>query len=587
MQKLDATFAKNIACDFLEKSRQKSPPPQVFFQYLKHFFKLPNIRWLFVPLALFALSACGDIDVGTNSNKDDSNNEKPSQGADQNISKPQNPDQNIPKPQQKFASIKDFKFLDIADAKKLGIEEKVIKSPMAWSPSGNLIAGIGGGDVATDPLKIAPTTIVSQEKRIYKVDASGNKLFLNYQAANTDTVLNIPYEPTYVKNLGSKWVGLVLEPKKGLGYVQGLQGSKTTFVNKATGSVYLLPTKSYFHLEKSKQGSEASFYDGRYRLDLAPERPTISDYLPQSHRLPDYAQTHYTKNDAVVYHNSNDREPYIKFVKEKKLRKIISDSSSISSKYGCSDRLSSRNLTFTNSIGIAPDGNLLCSRFHYTRLDYWDSDGNYKPKYAHTLSVVKLTLNATASDGIASTSTVIDLNFTQFKPNGYLYFYAEENRFVQLNDMLFYTAYADSNKHLTLLKVYPKGDTTVYEFKDILGDWTKMDPKRWQKDGGSYRLFDDELYLFTKKADNSGYGMWKIDLTNLSAGETEIVVNPKFKTFTSFEKTWFTDDKKFLVEGVDDSGTGFTGRIDLTQTPPTMQKISEFKNEVIRLIKLK
>ncbi len=620
MRRLGKNLANVIVDDFFKKSKIASSGfsrKSLGYFFKIRFFKIRLMRWLFVPLVFLVLSACGNDgktdEDAQNAVQDESNDQKPNAG-------------------QKFASIKDFKFLDLTDASSLGIADKGVQLPIARSLSKNKVASLEHGNFPADSLNVAESVTpdsktVSQEKRIYKVDILGNKFFLNYQAEDLDAVLNLPYEPVDLQPLDDTWTAIRFKPTnlqdweesdyREWDYIRR-EKDEVVFVNKTDGSVYLLEKVTedvpqlLSNLEKAtqrvsqilwnfKQGAEHSFYAvndlmpkrSMFRLDFSKETPTLENILPKSHKVFSYGKhfyTIYTKNDAVIYPNTSDGKLYIKFVKENALRSISSKASAADSgrfntdpKYGCGlvDLLRLAEFTATS-----PDGHLLCARVHSANLSYRDSEGR-KLKFAHTLSVVKLTLDASARDGIASTETVVDFNLNQLNPDDYLGVLDEHNRFIQLERMLFRTVYnATRSKHLTLLKVYPKGDTNVYEFKDISGDWTKMDPRSWQKDGGSYRQFDNELYIFTKRADGSGYGMWKLDLNDLSAGAEEIFGNPKFETFTSFKRTWFTDDKKFLVEGVDSNGRSFTGRIDLKPIKPAMQHISEFQNEVIRLIKL-
>ena len=531
------------------------------FPNLCRLFKLRLIQFLLIPVAI---SACGgelnDSDSSSSSKSNPKNNEEP-----------------------KVGSIKDFKFLDITDATSLGIVEKGSALPVASYDSGNLVASL---DVSGDEFSsVAESPILSQERRIYKVDASGNKFILDYIAEDMNTVIDLPYEPKDIQQLGTTWIAIRFKPTQFSNEqdqedyeryeFQKRMLDEVIFVNQTNGSVYLLEKRGKREGEiiwDFQQGAETSFYAVNhslgqvFQIDFDHEPPTLSNPLPNSHQV--YGKILYTKNDAIIYENSKDHKFYIKFVKEKKFKKMAMDGSNLDSKYGCGQ------IDDLKEFAISPDGNLLCK--------------NIKSKltgsgFADTLSVIKLNLNANALDGIASTKTVVDFDVTQFKPRGNY----DDSRFIQLKDSLFQIVYFTNSPHLTIFQIYPTQE--IYEFKEIWGNWRQViDPNSWQKDGISYRQFEDELYLFTKKAYSPKvYGMWKIDLTNPSAGATKITVKSALKTLTSFEKTWFTDDKKFLVKGVDNSGTSFIGRIDLTKSPLTLERISEFKNEVIRLIQIR
>ncbi len=435
--------------------------------------------------------------------------------------------QQKPEGQQKPPS-QEEKFLDLADATHLGIANQ---------------AGV---------------------HRLYKIDESGEAKFVSQKTNDSEFKPILSSEPIDLKKFGSDWVAIRFTERPASynhQYHIGSDDDRLVFVHQSKGDVYLLPEKN-LNWQSITQGSENHFYTTQdttkgafifrklLQIDLSQNKVSLKELTPKG-----VGAWYVTKNDELFYyHRRKDSfftyNLHAKFLKEN-INQVVYDDGTSESNF---EKLVSCDGVWTTSFNRE---NLLC----------------YKSKrhgLATTTTIIQFNLDATASNAIASTTAVTNF-FTPRQDDGF--YFNNYTRFVRSEKYLLLAQGADE---LFLSKVYPKGDTQAHHYPEINGTWSRT---MNQFDGGAYRIYGDELYLITEKADKFfEYGLWKIDLTNMAAGATEIPTD--FATYIK-NTVWFTDDKKVLWKGDD------VYRVDLNEASPTVKTISKFENEIVRLISLK
>ena len=356
-------------------------------------------------------------------------------------------------------------------------------------------------------------------------------------------------------------------------YRIGDDDDRIMLVHQSKSHAYLIPQKK-LDFTGIIQGSENHFYTRQklqslfslhklMKIDLSQEIPVVKEFLKEKNPGSYYA----TSSDEVVFYDYNHstwkQTLYIYIQKQLK----IASSSSIP--FFSNEQMPDNTGCSSNATISFDRKNLLC---YTSKIDY--IFGNY----AVTTTVISLALDASATNGIASTSVVTEF----FTPegdgdfnglNGY-----HSNTFIRSDK---YLLLAQGDKSLFLPKIYPRGETKSYNYPEIAdpADLPQAGGAANSVDDSAYRIYGDTLYLFHAQANGGRYELWKIDLTNMEAGATKI--NTDGASYSP-KTAWFTDDKKVLWKG----GSIFY-RIDLTKTLPKIETISEFKNEVIRLIKLK